>query len=192
MADNWTDGDLNEILDVAVHKLQTRIMAVDPSAFVYIDNTPLVANQEFYPKPNGFWYELVFRILNSSTGLYERVSKRDYEFAESLGTGSGPVYSHVGRHFAIRPIPATSVASGIQILYVPTLSMATDAEDLPIHFGLHDAVIKQAQVLLLPETGEAYKEVAGLLAEDILSIPSYYRQHAGEPDQFNPVVPKDY
>lgn len=191
-ADNWQDSDLNETLDIAVHKMQTKIMAVDPLAFMYIDSTPIVSGQEFYPKPNGFWYEFLFRIKNISSGLYEDVKKRDYTFATSLAAGSTQVYSHVGRHFALRPIPSANLAAGIQLIYVPTLSMATDAEDIPIHFGLHDAVVKQAEVLLLPETGEAYKDVATLLAADVADIPLYYRQSAGEMEQFNPEVPKDY
>jgi hypothetical protein len=192
-ADNWTDGDLNDILNIGIHQVQTAIHKVDPEAFVYIDRASIVANQEFYPKPEGLWYEMAVRLLNSSTGKYERIEKRDYSYAEDLATSESTVYSHVGRLLALRPIPSASLASGLELLYVPTLSVAVDTDIIPVHLALHNAVVQASQLLLLPETGEAYKDVQEAYDRTILLIPEYYRKSAGEPEQFSPQrIAKDY
>lgn len=190
-ADNWTDGDLNDVLNLGLHKVQQRISMVDPEAIVHIARAPIVLNEEFVAKPQGFWYEKDVRLLDVSTGKYVSVQPLDYYLAKDVSTGD-TVYSHVGRHFALHPIPDASVSAGLEILFVPTLDMAADTDVPDVNLGLHETVVKAAQLLLMPETGEPYKDLKEALEADLLEIPLHYRTTAGPAPLLNPQVPKNY
>ncbi len=190
-ADQWADGDLNDVLNLGLHQVQKRIMAIDPEAFIYIARAPITALEEFVPKPVGMWYEKAVRLKDSSTGLYGGIEKMDYYLAETLTSGDA-VYSHLGRFLAIHPIPSANVTNGVEILYIPVLSMAVDTDVPDVHIGLHDAIVKAAQLSLLPETGEPFKDLQASLDAELLEIPLYYRQSAGQAPALNPQVPKDY
>lgn len=191
LADNWQDEDLNDVLNLALHRVQKRILTIEPEAFLYIANAPITINQEFIAKPVGMWYEKEVRLLDTATGLYGEIDRLPYHTAKTLTSGD-TAYAHFGRFFAIRPIPAASILAGLQVLYVPTLTMAVDSDVPDVNLGLHDAIVKAALLTLLPETGEAYKEVKEQYEEDMGDVHLYYRMSASANQQLEPVVPKDY
>ncbi len=191
-ADNWADADLDDILNFGLHKVQQRIMAVDPEAFIYKARTPVVANEEFIDKPVGMWYEKSVRLLNTASNLYETIEPMDYDLAVLHEDDSERVYSHLGRFFALHPIPTTSVAAGFEILYIPTLDMAADSDVPDVKVPLHECIVKAAQLVLMPETGEPYKDLKESLENDLNEIPLYYRVSAGRAPLLRPDVDKGY
>lgn len=185
-ADLWQDADLNDLLNAGAHRTEKEVLKVDPLAFIYIDQLDIAANQVFYAKPQGFWYEMEVGYKDSAdvTG-YRELVKRPYWVARASASGGEVVYAHLGRFFALYPKPSVSVAAGLQLLYVPTLSMAADSDVLDIHLALHMAVVVEAQLLALGETGDSRKELREEKADLVADIPLYYQSSAGAPDRLS-------
>lgn len=190
--ENWTDANLNEILNDALVQAQKEVMALVPDAFVHIARQNLVAAQEFYAQPAGIWYELHVQTLNASTGRYDDIEQRDYSVGRTKTSADSEItYSILGRHFAIHPIPVAAVTDGLQTIFVPTLSMSDDADVPEIHLGLHMLIVLWAHRMLVGETGEQVAEIKDLIGEYRAAIPSYYRR-SGRPEMMQPTSVKDY
>src|SRR5688500_16498133 len=78
-ADQWSDANLNDLLEVALHLVQKEVMKVRGDAFMVEDSAALVANQEFYQLPSGFWYELVVKFRASTSAAYGTLKRGNYE-----------------------------------------------------------------------------------------------------------------
>jgi hypothetical protein len=184
--DSWSIATLNETLNSALAKAQVAVMKVDPMAFVYIANQNIVAGQEFYDKPAGTWFEVQNKLLDSSTGRYNRIKREDYALAgeRTSDTSNRVTYSNVGRHFAITPVPTTTIVNGLQTLYVPTLSMTTDSDVPDLKLALHMLIPLWAHRFLLGDTEESTSEVNELINAIEQDIPIVYRSSGGDNQQF--------
>lgn len=191
-AQNWEDTDLNELLNLGLHKAQKAILKVSPLAFMAIDKQTIEEDQEFYAKPDGFWYERQIQLLDTSENRYRTIKREDYEIASRReSTSSEITWSDFGRHIAIFPVPSARVALGLRWLYVPTLEMSADNDVPQIHQGLHTLPLWYAHRLALGETGEtneAIRDVEGLIGADLADIPDYY--HGGGSASGDMLVPQ--
>jgi hypothetical protein len=186
-ADNWQDTDLNDLLNLGLHEVQKRIVSVDPFAFLWIDTTHLVQGQSLYKKPVGFWYEYELNLLDTTANppRYTRMVRNDYEALRDAGTGNAAQYAHAGQYFFIAPAPEAAVASGLQILWMPSLEMAVDSDVPDIHFAMHNAVVVATQLITFGETGVAREAIAaeyeGLANPEVIA--RYYHRSAADLDQ---------
>jgi hypothetical protein len=182
VADRWSDTNLNSKLNQGLVETQKEIMKVDPEAFSYIDRADQVASQEYYEWPAGIWYERELRVRNSD-GTYSSMRRINFsERADAIAGSSLLTYARFDRkNFVLAPIPTTSVVNGLEIVWVPTLSMANDTDVPPIHLGLHIAVIEFAEILALADVGDTSEETIKDLARMINSIGQYYLVSASTP-----------
>lgn len=181
-ADQWTDTNLNELLEIALHQVQKEIMKVRGDAFMVEDSAPLVASQEFYQLPSGFWYELLVKFRTSTSSAYNTLKRGSYENFEDMDPDADVVYDIRGRFITFGPLPTVSVNPGFKIQYIPTLAFGSDAAVPDIHLALHMAVVLFAQLLAMGETDESTSETAALYKSFVDDIPTYYHR-GGDPQQ---------
>lgn len=190
VADNWQDTDLNDLLNLGLHEVQKRIVHIDPFAFLWIDTTHLVAGQNLYKKPVGFWFEFEVNILdtNSNPSTYVRLVRNDYEALRNRtasNSSSEQQYAHAGQYLYLSPAPSSNLTNGLQLLWMPTLEMAVDTDVPDIMFPLHFAAVVAAQLFTLGETGIARDSIAAEL--DSLASPDiigrYYQRSGADLDQ---------
>lgn len=195
-AENWSDSELNELLNQGLIKAQKAVLAVDPLAFIAIDKQDVEEDEEMYAKPDGFWYMRQLQILNETTGLYEPIEKEDYEIARAgAATSTRVTWSDFGRFIALRPVPSAAIRLGLRWIYVVTLAMGADNDVPALHQGLHTLPVWFAQRLAIGETGETdagMKEVEGLIAADLADIPDYYRSTNASADFLVPRLHKGF
>jgi hypothetical protein len=192
VADRWQDTDLNKNLNMAEAEIQKEVMKVDPKAFVYTDRADVVNAQELYEWPAGCWYDVELR-LKDSGGEYhpiDRISLHDKWDPTSRVTSC--YYRLDAKHFGLVPVPTTNLAAGIELLWVPTLSMALDTDVPPLHIGLHYAIVLMAELISMGDTGDANDETVKELARIINSIPQYYLLSASTPPRLSVDIDKGY
>lgn len=187
-ADRWQDIDLNQCLNLGLVELQKEILKVDPEAFSFVDRADVVADQEFYEFPAGTWYEREIRLLSTTSPLRYGPALRRVSFPERADptalSGASVVYARFDRsRFVLSPVPSVSVVNGMEIVWVPTLTMALDTTVPPVHLGLHLAVVEFAEVIATADVGDTNEETIKDLARIVNSIPQYYLVSAGTPSR---------
>lgn len=185
-AENWDDAYLYDMLGAALMLVQKEVIKVDPTAFMWIDQAPLRANNEWYPLPAGFWYELEVGIKSSaSEPRYTALERGAYDADAYRTDGSTRKYDIQGRFITFMPIPDYDLAAGFQLRYVPSLSLATVGADgargPTLHSALHMAVPLWAHLLTIGETHESGSETAGVLKAMIGDIPEFYKKGGEAP-----------
>lgn len=181
--DNWTDAELNDLLDEGLHLVQKEVMKFVPDAFMHIYQGPVTIADEFYPLPDGFWYELSVGIrANSGSTTFAVIERGNYDRDRGNAAGTTPGYDIRGRFIVFMPRFSFNHLSGFEIQFVPTLSMSSDALAPDIHQGLHLAVVVQAQLIALGETIESPTPASDQLKRLIDDIPLFY-QRGGEAQQ---------
>lgn len=181
--DRWTDVQLDSKLNQGLVETQKEIMKVDPEAFSYIDRADVVAGQEYYEWPDGMWYDRELGFLGSD-GRYvamERINFNERNDAAHTLSSVGRYARFDRERFVLCPVPTTSVVNGLEIVWVPTLTMASDNDVPVIHLGLHVAIVAFAEILALADVGDTSEETLKDLARMINSIPQYYIQSASTP-----------
>ena len=199
-ADQWADADLNEILDLALSEVQGHVLAVDVEGFLSRSQSNIVAGQTLYPKPDDLRYEVALKSLDTSSGLYKRIQRRSLrdiqdrlESGTSLSDTGGYEYAHFGAFFLLAPAPSASLAVGLEIDYVPNLSMALDSDAPALPTQLHYAVVLRAHSMALGETGEEIGQPLAEYQKLIQEIPSWYlRDQAAEPNYLSAALGKEY
>lgn len=187
--DDFTDAMLDDILGMSLGRVQTRIMAYDPSAFVAINRKDLTAGQKFYDNPADYWHTYIVEVKDASSGQYSVVRPMQYVDTLVQTPGAQPVsdglqrYARFGRkQIALFPVPTQNVADGLQHTYCQHLEMATDESVPDIPIALHLLIVLRGQLIAM---GETHEDVKGLLAE-IASlegeIPSYYQRSGDTPE----------
>ena len=183
VSDQWSDARLNTLLNLGLAEVQKKIIAIDPMAFVWIDKGDIVVpagREMLYPWPEGFQYEFEVAVLGDD-GKYGVIPRIDYHASRDYS--SELAYAPHGAHFILAPAPTSAKVDGLQIKYMPTLTMASDAVTLPVKQGLHMAVVIYAERFALGDTGESRKDSQEELAEIINGIPQFYVASASTPRQ---------
>lgn len=191
VADQWTDAELNELLNLGLLEIQKSVLQVDPLAIIWIDVDDIVAGQEFYEVPPGMWYEFEVGVKTSASDAdFTILDPCSYHTRRSLSSGAGR-YSRLGKYISIRPIPTGSVVDGLQVRYVPSLSMSNDSDVPDLNLGLHLGIVLWAQILALGESLEDSGPTQATLKGLIEQIPLFYR-NTTQPMYLQPNITKGY
>ncbi|OFX02421.1 MAG: hypothetical protein A3E78_01960 [Alphaproteobacteria bacterium RIFCSPHIGHO2_12_FULL_63_12] len=191
-ADQWTDSQLGDLLNYGLQQVQKYVLKVNPEAVIYVDTASIVADQELYAWPQGMLYEIELGKLDSATGKYTVVPRADMHQLRGREEGAELQYAHHGRYFLASPMPAESLAAGWQLLWVPTLEMATGSDVPPIIAPLHPACVVWAQKLALGETGEALEELRKEIADIVGDTGEFYLKSASNPTPLSIDLDKGY
>lgn len=200
-AENWTDAELIVLLNKGVVDTQKAVIKHDAKAFVSISSMDLESGREFYEKPPGYWYALHVQYRSTPTGRFVDMEKKPYDLgrerqADGLtpqDSASVPVYSHMGRHIAVNPVPELTVVNGLRYIYVPSMRYVLPTDVVDLHPGLEFLPIFYAERLALGETEENAETVAkvnAMIDFEVSQIPNYYKQSADGWDTIYPQVEK--
>jgi hypothetical protein len=173
----WDDDSyLCSMLNTAALEIQKEVLKYNPLAFLSLYRVDITAGESFYPKPEGMWWEKEVGVKLPSDSDYTPMERLPWSLVRNRTSGN-PVYSGDGTFFLIKPTPAETLTLGLQVLFTPILTMSEDTDVLPLHLGLHLAVVIKANQLLLAEVPEtpAREAVMAELADQISSIPIVYR-----------------
>lgn len=187
-ADTWSNSELNDIINDAIHDMHQAIMALDKEAILYTWRANLVADQNDYSLPSGMQFETAVRILDSASGDYlpiPRWSRRDAEKVQlgdlTVPDGAAHVYAVSGGGLYLGAAPAANLTDGLEITGVPTLDLGadTDVPELPI--SMHQIIVYHAELILKPEGNDDTKQAEQAIARWRESLPTFYRK-SGAPD----------
>lgn len=170
----WSDADLNTMLRLGLQEMQKKVLVVDPEAFIYIDRADVVANQELYELPAGLVtiYDLrmkgtdnIYASLGSALPRHEAIGRTDSTIAW---------FRYSSKYFGLSPAQTTALASGLEIEWGPTLTMAADTDEPALHTMLHMGIVLYAEKFALGDTGESGGKLDPEIAPYVNSIPQYY------------------
>ncbi len=192
VAQNWDDPTLNDLANVAYHITQKEIMKLDPEAFLEWVRRDIEADKEDYPRPEGSWWPNQVRLKNTSTGLYTRLKFKPFDEAETWTTSNltGNVWSRRGIYVFIFPVPTVAVTAGLELIHVPTLTLAVDADVPKVPLGLHMALVYLAKIVALGETYQNYDKDVAMVEKILWDLGSYYSVTGGESLTFQPDIIK--
>ena len=172
-ADQWTDSDLDALLNQGLARMQTLIMKVHPDAFLYRD-TRNIETTEFYGWPAGTLFVVSVETKTTGGTFKRRLPMKYVDTLETPASSESPRYARVGDFCILSPTPTEVVVGGLRIWYVPTLTMAVDADVPKIVLPLHIGIVYWAQIFALGETREVVKAIKEELAAIIADIPMWY------------------
>lgn len=193
-SNNWSDAEGRQFLNMGLQEVQKHIIAIDPMAFFWTDRTNIVAGQELYPWPSGCLYEFEVAVLGDDGVTYEPLERIAFMETRVRDTASDLAYASHGRHFALSPKPSASVANGLQVKYMPTLTMSGDAVVPDVPIPLHILIVMYAERFALADVGDwagregTTKEIAELVG----GIPRFYLRSASTPDRMRVDVELGY
>jgi hypothetical protein len=185
-AEQWSDSELNDLLNYGLQWVQTQIVKVSPAFVVHRYLAPIQANKDLVDKPVGMLWEWRFEKLDSSSSTYKRVPRHPggYEEMTKRGSGADLAYTHIGRWFAVHPVPTSDLADGWRVWFMPTLDMAADSDVPDIVHPLHYAVVLKAKLLAIGETAESSDDTRKRLGDMLADIFTWYQDSAAEPESF--------
>lgn len=199
----WSDAELNDLLNIGIAEVQKGVLAVDPDANLYRSRVSIVANQQLYAIPDNLLHERAVKKKDATTGTYRRMERITFERAMEKAESADAVTSNAseqtfewfrfGQFIGLSPTPTESQTDGVELDFVPLLSVGSDSEIPPVPLSLHYAVVLRAEIAAKGETTEgietALAEFQGLVA----GIPSWYMTNAGRTmPAFYPDMDKGY
>ena len=178
----WSDVELNDLLNLAYAKVQKEVVKVLPTAHLFWDHINIVAATTWYPVPESSFGLRRVGLLDSGTGLYTKLKRYDYEdvMAGQYATTS---YTEMGQWIGIFPTPTANVAAGLEIIHTPLMAMAADADVPRVKVPIHDAIADWAVILCLGETDEAAAEAKTRLQDMVNDLPFWYQVNNDSPDR---------
>jgi hypothetical protein len=204
-ADQWEDSDLDTYLNIGLQWVQRQVMAKDPEAFIWIDTADIVTDQRYYAKPASMLHEVELGYSEDPTsteyGRVKRVAFDDMRTEQNprwgvtddmLETTAGAKYAHVGRWFYLGWAPDANITDGLQLIYVPELTMGADTDVPDLHPGLHYGVVLISSIFALNETPEDPGKFQTQLQEIVGQIPRYYYRSLADPLPLGLDLGKEY
>lgn len=205
VADNWTDAELNTIINAAAQSWQDYILAVDDTALLEWHYASLVEGQRYYAKPAGMRQEVELGYLEDG-GEYQPMSvtsfgaiRRGWNKGSSSRNSDvdlnadGTVtyeYAHAGAWFYLDWKPSTALVDGLECAYVPDISLGSDTESPAIALGLHYGIVAEAVIMAKGETEEDDSRWVRERQIMVSKIPHFYRKTSAGPEVVHPDVRK--
>lgn len=186
---NWDDAVLHDLINQGYHFAQKEIMKVDPEAFLEFVQRDLTVGVSYYARPDGDWFPNQVRVKDSTTGKYSPITWKPFDLAEEW-TGESYVWARRGAYICIFPAPSTTIAAGLELIHVPTLTLAVDTDVPKIPLGIHLAIVYLAKVTALGETYQNYDRDVVMIEKILGDIGSYYSPTGGQPLSWRPQVVK--
>lgn len=166
------DGLIDSALNVGAQQVQKAVMKVDPDAFRVHEYRNVVSGKYRYQKPRG-----MIRVKQLFVNDVEYTPGMERSIETGFYSDYSGHYVVTGGEIVITPCPDASVEDGFHLLYVPTLGMSDDDDDLDddgLVTPLHMAVVLWAVKLLQPEGGEDTTRVDAEIIALQAEIPTYY------------------
>lgn len=199
-ADQWTDAEIDTVINVALARMETLILKIAPDEFVSVYTKDLTSGDGYYEMPATTIHPLMLERRDSTSSSYRRA--RRVKFADILDRLANSttaaaetdetLYARVGRkRIIVWPTPTASVSAGLRLTHVDTLTLAdeTDVPNLPV--PLHIGIVYWSEIMLVGEGREEVKGSEAQLASLIGDIPMWYLQSGDRPDSLDIDLAKD-
>jgi hypothetical protein len=196
-ASQWTDATLNGYLNLGLQFMETSVLQHDMEAFIQVDRTDvLVADEGLVPKPVGHirTIDVKIKYANDSAYTFATFRRNDQiedlvEASTSSTVESEPYWSTYGQWIRYWPLPTATSTDGLELIYVPTLTMGADSDVPLLNTHLHEGIVYRAKAIALGDTDEesdptVLEALDKRLSVVISRIPLYYATD-GPPPQFD-------
>ena len=178
VADQWSDADLNECINLGIRDAQKVVVALDPEGVkkTYTANivVPATGKDAIYSYPAGAW--AVIEVATSSDGTnYTPLRRLSLKVARGGSTGSdGGFVPWDPTHFALFPPPTSAVTNGLRVIVVPTLTVAAETDVLPTPRALDKLVLMNAERLALKKAGESLDKIEAEIQQEIQEASRFF------------------
>jgi hypothetical protein len=177
--------------------METAVLQHDPEAFIEVDRTNLlVADAGLIPKPVNHIRTIDVKVKYATDTAYDfAVFRRNDQIEEAIEAYESstmeeePYWGTYGQWIRIWPVPTADSTNGVELIFVPTLTMGADSDVPLINTHLHEGIVYRAKSIAIGDTDEESDPAAleGLdkrLSVVISRIPLYYNTD-GPPPQFD-------
>jgi hypothetical protein len=174
-ADDWSDNDLNVILNTAYALIAKQVRKVDPEFLMHWEYRDTVAGTSWYEKPEGTRGMSSVGIKGSASDTdYTWLRRTSHRNARENTNTSEQVYCIRGKYLGIFPAPTTSVTEGLEIIHAPTPTLSADTDVPEVEETLHTGIVCWAAMLTLGESPEDDSKHANELRRVLAEIPDDY------------------
>jgi len=170
--DQFTIPQLNQLLNRALLWVQMKVIRINPDAFLSVDTQAIVSGTNIYAFPVGA--VAIRKVLRTRDG--KRLNRQpegymDVTYGPNVGValstgtvlGRDPIdWCPFGRYARVGATPNEALLNGITFQYVPSLTMAVDANVPAITEGLHDAIINKAWCLGIRPNADISQKAAAM------------------------------
>lgn len=184
-ATQFSDQELNDIINLAYSTVQLVVYQHDQEAHIVWETIPVTAGTNWYPMPDTFGLNQVRLKVNSTDTIWTVLTKKSLNDIETvLTTGPNYYYARRGQWIGIFPTPPTSISDGIQVLHAPIMQLTLDTDIPKIKSPLHIAILWLAR-LYAQDEDEAVDltKVEARLNSLFNSIPSWYEVNSDAADR---------
>lgn len=184
----WTNAELDEILNLAAVDVASAIRRVNPTAFIAVSRANIVADESLVPLPSNAGPLLDVRKYNATLTPPAYRTMGDpvpFDLLNELPSDSTTArFSIVGRWIKLGPTPESNVTDGLEFWFVQSPEIASGEEDddrtFPFDLALHEAVVIKAQILCGQEgDGSNVEQLVQLYGLELQKIPEIYRRTVG-------------
>jgi len=189
-ADDWSDDDLNTLMNLAYALVAKQVRKVDPEAIMHWEYRDTVADTNWYELPEGTrGMSSVGLKLNSSDTTYTDLRRTSHRVARTEANASEPVYCIRGQYLGIFPAPTAAITNGIELIHAPTPTLAEETDVPKLEATLHYAIVCWATLLAKGESVEDDTKDANELRRILADIPDDYGTNdLGYPHSLKPDV----
>lgn len=180
--DAFADAVINEYLDVGISMLQAHIHAVNPAAFISVDDFSTAAGTDLYDKQTNS-LRIIRVEMEKTSGGYSKLPLRNfYELIEvdAAFTNDSAGIADLGHQWLIRPTP--DAIKTVRAWHVPELTTSTlwDANATRVFTVLHPLCIDFAYVEAMGEGVDVpgVEEARRRIAEKLVLLPDLYGRTA--------------
>jgi hypothetical protein len=189
-ADDWSDNDLNTLINVAYALVAKQVRKVNPTFLLHWEHRDTVAGTNWYEMPEGSRGPVDIGLLISSGSTdVQYLCRASGEVARQNTNESETVYTLMGDFIGIFPAPSQSVTNGLLIIHVPTPTLAEDTDVPKLEATLHYAIVCWTALLAKGESPEDDTKEAKELSRILSDIPDDYGQDDfSQPPKLSPDV----
>jgi hypothetical protein len=172
---DWTDDNLNDLINTAYALIAKQIRKVDPEAIIHWEYRDTVAGTNWYEKPEGTRGPVFVGLKGTSAATsYAELRRAPYHIARDETNADETVYCHKGRYIGIFPAPTASVTDGLEFMHAPTPELSDDTDVPEIEETLQYGIVCWAAMLALGESPESDVKHADELRRILAEIPDDY------------------
>lgn len=185
-AAQFSDAELNAIINEAYVGVQLLVFNADREAHIVWENIPTTINVNWYPMPETFGINRIGIKAAAADTLWTKLTKKALVDVELVDSGTKQYYVLRGQWIGIFPAPAVSISDGIQVLHTPVMQLAIDSDVPKVKRPLHMAILWLAR-LYAQDEDEAVDltKVEARLQSLLNSIPQWYNVNSDAADQLS-------
>jgi hypothetical protein len=174
-ADDWTDDNLNDLINMAYALVAKEVRKVDSEAIIHWEYRDTVVGTNWYEKPEGTRGPTFVGLMGTAGATtYTELTRKAYHVARLNTNAEDTVYCHRGRYIGIFPAPTAAITDGIEFMHAPTPELSEDTDVPEIEETLQYGMVCWATMLAKGDGPEDDTKEANELRRILTGIPDDY------------------